>query len=91
MTQYYKKCFVGHLQLFAYIKYKGENNVTDMYGEVLPQILAINSKKKIGTDLNGNIMEYMEVFEQRKIVKNIQNTKYNRCLEIMALRYFLDR
>jgi hypothetical protein len=34
-----------------------------MYGEVLPQILAINSKKKIGTDLNGNIMEYMEVFE----------------------------
>jgi hypothetical protein len=34
-----------------------------MYGEGLRQILAIHFKEKIGTDVKGNIMEYMEVFE----------------------------
>jgi hypothetical protein len=36
--------------------YKGGNNITDMCGEFLTQILAINSEEKIDTDLKGGIM-----------------------------------
>lgn len=39
------RMFCSHLFLFACMKYKGENDITDMYGEVLTQSLAINSKK----------------------------------------------
>jgi hypothetical protein len=34
-----------------------------IYGEVLPQILLLNSNEKIVTDLKGHIRECMEVFE----------------------------
>lgn len=45
------------------MKYKGENNITYMYGEVLTHILAINSMEKIVTKLKESIIEDMEGFE----------------------------
>jgi hypothetical protein len=38
-------CFVGHLFLFLSIKYEQEKDITDIYGEILTEILVINSNK----------------------------------------------
>lgn len=44
------------------MKYKGENNITYMYGEVLTHILAINSMEKNSHQIES-IIEDMEGFE----------------------------
>lgn len=49
MIQYYQECFIGHCSLFGCMKFKGENYITDMCGEILTQILDINSKEILWT------------------------------------------
>lgn len=49
MIQYYQECFIGHCLLFGYMNLKGENDITDMCGEILTQILAKNSKEILWT------------------------------------------